>query len=147
MRPFLWDYVNGLNSFRADCESEANVKSWIGGNGVALLLATSVVTAQNRILVLEGGTLIDGTGAAPVADAVVVVEGNRITAVGRREQVSVPPNANVIRLNGRTILPGLIDTHVQPDRLAPADVPALWRDDDYRPSQRHRVGVSRSARR
>ena len=68
--------------------------------------------AQKRALVLEGGTLIDGTGKAPVADAVVVVEGNRITAVGRRGQVSVPPNANVIRLNGRTILPGLIDGHV-----------------------------------
>ena len=88
------------------------MKLWIGGIIVALLLSTGVPSAQNRVLVLEGGTLIDGTGAAPVADAVVVVEGNRITAVGRREQVSIPPNANVIRLNGRTILPGLIDTHV-----------------------------------
>src|SRR5213078_1825748 len=63
-------------------------------------------------LVLDGGTLIDGTGKAPVADAVVVVTGNRITAVGRRGQVTVPANANVIRLNGRTILPGLIDGHL-----------------------------------
>jgi imidazolonepropionase-like amidohydrolase len=61
---------------------------------------------------LDGGTLIDGTGAAPITDAVVVVEGARITAVGRRGQVSVPANADVIKLDGRTILPGLIESHV-----------------------------------
>jgi imidazolonepropionase-like amidohydrolase len=64
------------------------------------------------MLVLEGGTLIDGTGRSPVADAVVVVEGGRIKAVGVRGQVSYPANVNVIRLDGRTILPGLIDGHV-----------------------------------
>jgi imidazolonepropionase-like amidohydrolase len=91
-----------------------SVKARIGGIGVAVVLALGVPaapTAQTRALVLEGGTLIDGTGRAPVADAVVVVTGNRITAVGPRGQVAVPPNANVIQLNGRTILPGLIDIH------------------------------------
>src|SRR6266550_1940753 len=68
--------------------------------------------AQQRTLVLEGGTLIDGTGRAPIPDAVVVVQGTRITAVGRRGQVPVPANANVINVTGRTILPGLIDSHV-----------------------------------
>lgn len=79
---------------------------------VAVLCSASTVVGQERVLVLEGGTLIDGTGRAPVADAVVVVEGTRIRAVGTRGQVPVPAGANVIRLNGRTILPGLIDTHV-----------------------------------
>lgn len=82
------------------------MKSWIGAIVVVLLVAICVPSAQNRVLVLEGGTLIDGTGNAPVADAVVVVEGNRITAVGPRGQVSIPQNANVVRLNGRTILRG-----------------------------------------
>jgi predicted amidohydrolase YtcJ len=81
----------------------------VGWIGVAFTLGWD---AQNRALVLEGGTLIDGTGRAPVADAVVVVQGNRITAVGRRGQVTVPPNANVVRANGLTILPGLIDGHL-----------------------------------
>jgi len=89
----------------------ATVKSWIGGIIIAFLLAVCRPAAQSRVLVLEGGTLIDGTGRAPVADAVVVVSGNRITEVGRRGQVTVPANANVIQLNGRTILPGLIDGH------------------------------------
>jgi predicted amidohydrolase YtcJ len=70
------------------------------------------VTAQQRPLVLEGGTLIDGTGKAPVANAVIVIDGNRIKTVGVRGQVSYPADANVIRLDGRTILPGLIDGHV-----------------------------------
>ncbi len=86
--------------------------SRIGGLIVAVLLGTSGAAAQQRVLVLEGGTLIDGTGRGPIADAVVVVEGSRIKAVGTRGQVSYPTNATVIKLSGRTILPGLIDGHV-----------------------------------
>ena len=88
------------------------MRSWIGGLIVAVLLGVSGATAQQRVLVLEGGTLIDGTGRAPIPDAVVVVEGSRIKAVGRRGQVPVPANGNVINLTGRTILPGLLDIHV-----------------------------------
>src|SRR3954462_7737258 len=73
--------------------------------------APSAQAPQARVLVLDDGTLIDGTGRAPIPDAVVIVEGNRIKAVGPRGQVQVPANANVIRLNGRTILPGLFDGH------------------------------------
>ncbi len=82
----------------------------------AVLFSSLSVSAQQparpRTLVLDGGTLIDGTGRPPVADAVVVVEGTRITAVGTRGRVAYPANATVIPLNGRTILPGLIDGHV-----------------------------------
>jgi imidazolonepropionase-like amidohydrolase len=94
-------------------ESEDRVKSAIGPALAAIcLIAAVATTAQERTLVLEGGTLIDGTGKSPVANAVVVVEGARIKAVGVRGQVAYPSNANVIQLNGRTILPGLIDGHV-----------------------------------
>src|SRR2546422_10596115 len=86
--------------------------SRIGGLIVAVLLGTSGAAAQQRVLVLEGGTLIDGTGKGAIADSVIVVEGTRIKAVGTRGQVSYPSNANVIRLTGRTILPGLIEGHV-----------------------------------
>src|SRR5215813_1726184 len=88
------------------------MRSWIAVSLVATVAGTIGVTAQQRPLVLEGGTLIDGTGKAPVANAVIVVDGNRITTVGVKGQVSYPANANVIRLDGRTILPGLIDGHV-----------------------------------
>jgi imidazolonepropionase-like amidohydrolase len=87
------------------------MKSYVGGMVVAVLLGASVAS-QDRILVLEGGTLIDGTGRNPIANAVVVVEGTRIKAVGTRGQVSYPASATVLKLDGRTILPGLIDGHV-----------------------------------
>lgn len=65
-----------------------------------------------RQLVLDGGTLIDGTGKNPIYNGVVVVEGTRIKAVGQRGKVVFSKNANVIKLDGFTILPGLIDSHV-----------------------------------
>jgi len=65
--------------------------------------------------VLTGGTVIDGTGAAPVPDAVVVIDGERIVAVGPRAVVSWPSTAEVLDVGGRTVIPGLIDAH---DHLA-----------------------------
>ncbi len=65
--------------------------------------------------VILGSTLIDGTGAAPVSDAAVVLDGDRIAAAGSRAKVSWPSGAEVIDAAGLTILPGLIDTH---DHLA-----------------------------
>jgi imidazolonepropionase-like amidohydrolase len=88
------------------------MKSWLGCLIVATSLSCSGANGQDRVLVLEGGTLIDGTGRSPVTDAIVVVEGARIKAVGKKGQVAIPPNATVISLAGRTVLPGLIDGHV-----------------------------------
>ncbi|MBM4184642.1 MAG: amidohydrolase family protein [Gemmatimonadetes bacterium] len=79
---------------------------------LALFGAVSGSAQQDAFMVLEGGTLIDGRGGAPIEDAVVVVRGDRIWAVGRRGQVPIPAGANVIRTAGRTILPGLIDMHL-----------------------------------
>ena len=63
-------------------------------------------------LAIRGGTLLDGTGDAPLPDATVVVDGERIVARGRSADVAVPEGATVIEARGRTILPGLIDMHV-----------------------------------
>ncbi len=83
---------------------------------VTLLVGVSawaqLPSSNTRTLVLEGGTLIDGTGRPPILDAVVVVEGTRIKTIGTKGRVSYPANATVIPLDGRTILPGLIDGHV-----------------------------------
>src|ERR1051326_5950197 len=68
--------------------------------------ATQATTA------LVGGTVIDGNGGAPVADAVVLIAGSRITAVGPRSAVSIPADARQIDARGRWIIPGLIDTNV-----------------------------------
>ena len=88
------------------------MKPWSAVSLVVVIASVIGLTAQQRALVLEGGTLIDGTGKAPLANAVIVVEGSRIKTVGVKGQVTYPANANVIRVDGRTILPGLIDGHV-----------------------------------
>lgn len=89
------------------------MKPWIVG---VVLVATALLPiqliAQNQVLVLEGGTLIDGTGKAPISDAVVVIEGTRIKAVGVKGKISYPQTARVIKTDGRTILPGLVDSHI-----------------------------------
>ena len=62
-----------------------------------------------QAVVIQGGTLIDGTGRAPVANSVIIIQGNRIQAVGRAGQVRVPAGAQVINAQGKWITPGLID--------------------------------------
>lgn len=63
-------------------------------------------------LALVGAAIIDGTGAPPLSDAVIIVENGRIAAVGPRSQVAVPVGVERRDLAGLTILPGLIDSHV-----------------------------------
>jgi imidazolonepropionase-like amidohydrolase len=58
------------------------------------------------------GTLIDGTGTDPLPDAGLVIQGDRIVAVGPRAGLSIPLDAQVIDLPQATILPGFINTHV-----------------------------------
>ncbi|HJQ69553.1 MAG TPA: amidohydrolase family protein [Blastocatellia bacterium] len=62
-------------------------------------------------VVLKAARLVDGTGAAPVTNGVVVVTDNKIIAVGKDGGVQVPPNARVINLGDATLLPGFIDAH------------------------------------
>lgn len=62
--------------------------------------------------VVLGGRLIDGTGADPIENAVVVIEHDRITEIGGKNEVSIPNNAKIIDADGKIVLPGLIDAHV-----------------------------------
>ena len=62
-------------------------------------------------LVISGATLIDGTGSAPVTDAVVVIEGDRIKAVGPRDKIVIPRGAKLVDARGKFLLPGLWDMH------------------------------------
>ena len=79
-------------------------------------------TAQAATLVLSGGTVIDGYGNPPIADGVVVIENDRILAVGGRGQVLVPEGAEVISTEGMTVLPGLWDMQVNLMRLGHGDM-------------------------
>lgn len=61
---------------------------------------------------LVGATLLDGTGAAPVPDAVVVLRDGKIDCAGPRSACPVPDGIDTVDLHGRWITPGLIDAHV-----------------------------------
>jgi imidazolonepropionase-like amidohydrolase len=81
---------------------------------VALTVPWLTLAAQQPHLppatVIRAGTLIDGTGGAPVKNVVILVQGDRIAAVG--PSVPIPPGATVVDLSGATVLPGFIDAHV-----------------------------------
>ena len=65
-------------------------------------------TIQPAVVIIDGGVLIDGNGGPPVRDVQIVIQGNRIAAIGRKGQTT-PPNAQVIDADGKFILPGLWD--------------------------------------
>lgn len=68
--------------------------------------------ANAGITIFRGGTLIDGTGASPLPNAAVVVQGRSILGVGRAVDIPVPRGAKVIDAPNKWIIPGLVDFHV-----------------------------------
>jgi imidazolonepropionase-like amidohydrolase len=89
---------------------------------VVALLVTSGLTlgyeqqrsapVKGGVKALVGGTLVDGFGGRPIRNSVVLVDGERISAVGQVGTLAVPPGADVISTEGMTVLPGLWDMHV-----------------------------------
>lgn len=80
---------------------------------MSIWVGVSPGNAQNsNVTALINGTVIDGTGADPIADAVIVIEDGRITAVGPAADVNIPAQAEVIDVQGATILPSFFNTHV-----------------------------------
>ena len=77
------------------------------------------------VTALVGGTLVDGWGGAPVNGAVILIEGERIKAVGTTETLPVPADAQVVDCRGMTVLPGLWDMHVHTMLLGHSDY-AHW---------------------
>ena len=78
---------------------------------LSFLVATPVI-AQESLSAIRAARLIDGSGAPPINDPVVLVRGDTIMAVGTAADVSIPVGAQIIDLGDLTILPGLIDCHV-----------------------------------
>ena len=87
----------------------------MGKAGRSMWLLVGSLLAQGaaaQTLALVGGTLVDGTLADPIRDSVVLVEGERIVAVGTVDTLPVPADATVVSTEGMTVLPGLWDMHV-----------------------------------
>lgn len=89
----------------------------------ALALAAATTAAQEPppesrpepdrqpVTALVGGMLVDGYGGPPLRDAVILIEGERIAAVGTEETLDVPAGAEVVSTEGMTVLPGLWEMH------------------------------------
>ena len=77
---------------------------------VAALVAVTSVPSSAQVVAVRAGRLIDGTGAAPGQNVMILIQDGRITAVGR--DVQVPRGTRVIDLSEMTVLPGFVDAHV-----------------------------------
>jgi len=76
------------------------------------LFAFFLAVANAQVKALVGGTLLDGYGGTPIQNSVILIEGERIVAVGHQGNLEVPEGAEVISTEGMTVLPGLWDMHV-----------------------------------
>lgn len=84
---------------------------------IAVTTALSVVPTPTHAddsarIVLEGATVIDGTGSEPLEDAIVVVDDGLIECVGSDDDCPVPETAHIEELSDRWLMPGLVDAHV-----------------------------------
>ncbi|MBI4165457.1 MAG: amidohydrolase family protein [Acidobacteria bacterium] len=70
----------------------------------------SAALAQTTAIV--GGSVIDGTGAPPQPNAIILIDGKKIVAIGKQGAINVPAGAKVIDASGKYIIPGLIDTNI-----------------------------------
>lgn len=75
-------------------------------------LYSCCLAAQAPQKALVGGTLIDGFGGHPIHNSVILIEGEKIIAVGHQGNLEIPEGAEIISTEGMSVLPGLWDMHV-----------------------------------
>ncbi len=68
--------------------------------------------AKAKQLAIKGKTLIDGNGGPVVADPVILLEGDRIAAVGSKDKVKIPNGVEVVDASHCTLMPGMMDLHI-----------------------------------
>lgn len=80
--------------------------------GCTPLTISTTTAVPSATLVIENGTIFTGTGSTPVEHGILVVDGDRIVAVGQPEAFNLPADVPAIDAGGGTVLPGLINAHV-----------------------------------
>ena len=71
-----------------------------------------MIKKESRKLLINNAFLLDGTGSPALENGALLIEGNRITSVGSSDEVKTPSDAKVLDVEGKTIMPGLIDLHI-----------------------------------
>jgi len=84
---------------------------------LALLAAVSLAACgRSEATAYIGATLWDGSGGPPVPNTVIVVEDGNIRAIGAAGAVTIPRGASEMYLNGKWVIPGLVDAHIHLER-------------------------------
>ncbi|MFU8813480.1 MAG: amidohydrolase family protein [Balneolaceae bacterium] len=80
----------------------------------------------NGVLVLRGGTAITMNGYEIIENADIIIQNNRIQAIGARGDVAIPDGAEIRDVSGRTIIPGFVDTHAHVRPFRNLHQPQIW---------------------
>ncbi|MBD3629374.1 amidohydrolase family protein [Cyclobacterium sp.] len=83
----------------------------IGLSLLCLLACKNDIQEEAAFTAFSGAKIIDGSGATPIEDGILLVQEDQIIAIGSREEVEIPEHSHVIDLTGKTIIPGLINGH------------------------------------
>ena len=96
----------------------ANIKSLLLTAAAALMVPKAAEAQQPpaapaaQVVALVGGNVVDLDGKAPIRDAVILIEGQRIKSVGPRSAIALPEGATIVSLPGKWLVPGLMNMHV-----------------------------------
>ncbi|TDG35828.1 amidohydrolase [Pedobacter changchengzhani] len=98
----------------------ASPKPEVTSADINLVLKTDVPTG---IVALKGARIISMKGDEVIENGTIITEGNKIIAIGKTDAVNIPADAKIIDVNGKTIIPGIVDVHAHlrtsPDGISP----------------------------
>jgi imidazolonepropionase-like amidohydrolase len=89
----------------------ANLLLAVGLNLLITLSPFSIAQQPTTTTAFTGARIIDGTGAEPVENGVLLVQGGRVLAAGTATDITIPADAQRIDLDGKTIMPGMVNAH------------------------------------
>ncbi|MBI3195105.1 MAG: hypothetical protein HYZ34_11670, partial [Ignavibacteriae bacterium] len=75
-----------------------------------LVFTLTILTAQSQMpIVLEDATVIDSWNTVPVTNCYIVITGNKISNIGKSNEIVIPENAQKFNMKGKYVIPGLVD--------------------------------------
>lgn len=106
-------FTAARGAFFADAPQGKDAPKFVSPTSGVSLARTVQAAKPSGTVALVGARLLtmSGDGAGAIDDGVVVIEGDRIAAVGPRSGTAIPAGAKVIDVAGKTIMPGLVDAH------------------------------------
>lgn len=76
------------------------------------VLNVNPIYAQSSIKALVGGAIVNPVGVPSIENTVILIEDNKIIKIGKDREIKIPEEAEIINVEGKWIIPGLIDSHI-----------------------------------